>query len=123
MTIGERIRDARKAAGLTQQELAEKVGIRNTSVSKWESGAVKQIPTERLMVLAEALGKTPSELLGWDDAKERMAVTGVTMDELAAEMNLAAADIRHILSGGGGGVGPSRRSPARSPTSRRRSSA
>ena len=38
MTVffGEKIRSARKAAGLTQRALAEKLGVANTSVSNWE---------------------------------------------------------------------------------------
>ena len=38
MTIGERIREARKQAGMTQGELAEKLEISYVGVSQWESG-------------------------------------------------------------------------------------
>lgn len=36
--IGDKIRDARKAAGLTQRQLAEKIKVSNTSISNWEKG-------------------------------------------------------------------------------------
>lgn len=36
--IGDKIRDARKAAGLTQRQLAEKIKVSNTSISNWEQG-------------------------------------------------------------------------------------
>ena len=38
MTIGERIKAARKQTGMTQQELAEKLEISYVGVSQWESG-------------------------------------------------------------------------------------
>ena len=36
--IGDKIRDARKAAGLTQRQLADKIKVSNTSISNWEQG-------------------------------------------------------------------------------------
>ena len=36
--IGKRIRDARKAAGLTQEELAERIGTSSVAVAQWETG-------------------------------------------------------------------------------------
>ena len=37
-TLGERIRDARRAAGLSQEKLAERVGVTRQAVTKWENG-------------------------------------------------------------------------------------
>ena len=36
--FGEVIRNARKSLGLTQRQLAEKIGVANTSISNWEKG-------------------------------------------------------------------------------------
>lgn len=38
MTVGERVKAARKQAGMTQGELAERLGISYVGVSQWESG-------------------------------------------------------------------------------------
>ncbi len=38
MTMGERIFDLRRRAGLTQEALAQRLGITNQAVSKWEQG-------------------------------------------------------------------------------------
>lgn len=47
---------ARISAGMTQKELAEKSGIRQSSISKIESGSC--VPTIRILrTLAQALGK------------------------------------------------------------------
>ena len=52
--IGERIRKARKAKGMSQEELAEKLGVSFQAVSTWEQG--KFIPdSEHLPMLAREL--------------------------------------------------------------------
>ncbi|HXI85917.1 MAG TPA: helix-turn-helix transcriptional regulator, partial [Parvularculaceae bacterium] len=60
-TIGERIRAARKAAGLNQTDLAERIGVSQPAVANWESGVHDP---RRLMLakLAEALS-SPLEWL------------------------------------------------------------
>ena len=47
-TTGERIRDARKAKGMTQGELAEKIGVKTPAVYKYESGRVVNLKQEWL---------------------------------------------------------------------------
>ena len=37
MTFGEKLREARKDAGLSQEEFAEKIGVSRSAVAKWES--------------------------------------------------------------------------------------
>ena len=50
-TIGDKIRDLRKKAGLSQEELGYEVGVSRQAVSKWEMG--KSIPnTENLIALS-----------------------------------------------------------------------
>lgn len=55
MGFRERIRGARKAAGLTQRQLSELVGVHVVTATKWESqGTLPGVPTiERI---ADALG-------------------------------------------------------------------
>ena len=52
--IGERIASARTRAGLTQAQLAELVGVSQTSLSRWESGEMS-LNAKRLEKLATAL--------------------------------------------------------------------
>jgi len=54
--MGERIRYARKQAGLTQAELAKKCGVSKGAVSLWEGGQTLNLKNENLYALAKATG-------------------------------------------------------------------
>ena len=60
--FGQRLRQYRRAKHLTQQELADLLGVSNKSVSRWESGGYPDVAL--LAPLARALGVTVDELLG-----------------------------------------------------------
>lgn len=55
MTFGQRLRELRKARGMTQTELAEKAAISFTYVSKMETGAMPPPRQHNIMALAEVL--------------------------------------------------------------------
>lgn len=59
--MGEKIRKARKTAGLTQSQLAEKVGCKQKDVSRWENGRPMMETT--LKKLADALGVSMDSLI------------------------------------------------------------
>jgi len=69
MTLGNRIRDKRKAKGLTLQQLGDVFGISRSSVSDWERGATRPDPA-KLVRLADALGTTVEYLLEESDGKQ-----------------------------------------------------
>ena len=62
LEFGERLKQLRKAKHLTQQELADRLGVSNKSVSRWESGSYPDIAM--LGKLAKELGVTVDDLLG-----------------------------------------------------------
>lgn len=66
-TTGERIRDARKARGMTQKELAEKVGVKFSAIHKYETGLIVNLKRETISALAKALDVSPSWLMCIDD--------------------------------------------------------
>lgn len=65
MTLGEKIRLLREAAGLTQQQVADDFGITAVSVSDWESDKTRPSGT-RFARLARRLGVTVDQLLSPD---------------------------------------------------------
>ena len=57
-----KIREARRAAGLSQQELADKAGVSQALVARMETGELKDIRVQFALALAKALGRTVEEL-------------------------------------------------------------
>ncbi|EKC46915.1 transcriptional repressor, partial [human gut metagenome] len=53
----------RKALGLTQTELGEKLGVKTNAVSKWECGRVDDIPTSKIKAMAKLFDVQPSYLI------------------------------------------------------------
>ena len=67
MSIGYRIKTAREAKKLTQEELGLRCGTTKQSIFKYETGLVTNIPLDRLGKIASALDVSPAYLMGWDD--------------------------------------------------------
>ena len=66
MTSGEKIKDLRKNSGMSQEKLAELVGVSRQAVAKWEAG--KSSPaTDNLFRLAEIFGTTTEYIVSAGD--------------------------------------------------------
>ena len=63
MTIGRKIKEARLANKLTQEELGNIVGVQKSAIAKYESGRVVNIKRSTLQKIASALNIRPSELI------------------------------------------------------------
>ena len=64
-TLGDNILYMRKQLGLTQEELAKRVGYKSkSSINKIELG-LNDIPRSKVVKFAEALGTTPARLMGY----------------------------------------------------------
>jgi transcriptional regulator with XRE-family HTH domain len=68
--LGERLREARKAAGMTQKVLEAQSGIPQNSISRIEGGNTQEISTGTLKALAATLGVSADYLLGLSDKPE-----------------------------------------------------
>ena len=65
--FGERLKFLRKAVGITQQELADQLGVHLQTVSKWERG-ISEPDFSLLGDIASVLGVTLERLIGVDEA-------------------------------------------------------
>lgn len=63
MDIGQKIRNARLAKNLTQEELGKLVGVQKSAIAKYESGRVVNIKRSTLQKITSALNIRPSELI------------------------------------------------------------
>lgn len=81
MTIGERIKARRQELGLTQRDLAKRMGYTDhTTITRAEAGKV-DLPLSRVSQFAEALRVSPSYLMGWEDEDKKNPVTRDGMSE------------------------------------------
>ena len=60
--MGEKLKAARRAAGLTQGQLAEKVGVQQRDISRWENGH-REPGVLIVKKMAQALGCSMDELV------------------------------------------------------------
>ena len=99
MNISDRIQSLRKARGITQEQLADAVGVSRQAVSKWEAGQSGP-DLERIVAMAEYFDVTTDYLLrGIEPAptvQAREPVTTRTMCIIATALDAAGL----ILGGG-----------------------
>lgn len=68
MTVGEKIKEVRELKGMSQEELAKKMGYKDrSSISKIEKDNDDNISLNTVQKAADALGCSPLYLMGWDD--------------------------------------------------------
>lgn len=81
MSVGDKIKSLRKAMGLTQTELGDRVGVKKNAVSKWECGRVEDIPTSTIKALANLFDVPPSYLIDDENAEPASSAPDV-LDEV-----------------------------------------
>lgn len=69
MTLGQQITSARKEKGMTQEMLAEQLGVTRQAVARWETGL--SVPDAGMLVrIAGALDTTVNDLLGEEEPEQ-----------------------------------------------------
>lgn len=93
--FGAAVRFARKAAGLSQSDLAGAVGLTRTSICNIEAG-IQNVSIRRVASIAGALGLQPADLLpGGDGLSRVMFETALRQnDELRAQLKAVRAVLR-----------------------------
>lgn len=97
MTTGERIKAARKKAKMTQAALGLELGVSGSMVAQYETGA-RNPKYKTLERIAEKLGVSVSYLQGLDDAIADLEIVGMSIEDIAEEMNVPAERIREIIN-------------------------
>ena len=70
MTIGQRVKLRREELGLSQEELAKRIGYKSkTSINKIELD-FRNLTQSKIKAIADALDTTPSYIMGWDEEAE-----------------------------------------------------
>ena len=82
MTIGERIKLRRKELGLTQEELALRLGNKSRASVCTVEKDKEDLTTTRIRQYAEALETTPAYLMGWENSETNSIDYNRVFDEL-----------------------------------------
>ena len=79
MKLCEKLYELRRAAGLSQEELAERLSVSRQAVSKWENGAA-QPELSKLVELSRLYGVSVDELLSLEEAEKGDAKAASSVD-------------------------------------------
>jgi transcriptional regulator with XRE-family HTH domain len=112
-TMGNRIKEVRKSKGITQKELAEKLGVTPQAVSRWESEA--GLPDVSMIVpIAQTLNITTDALLGYNSQSQDEIITKKIFERLLIEEGIKVKEYndcglliydinkQNVFSGGSG---------------------
>ena len=81
-SVGERIREKRESLGMSQEELAKKLGYKSrSSINKIEADA-RNLTQSKIKSIADALQTTPSYIMGWDEPKDDIPLNIIPMPEM-----------------------------------------
>ena len=80
-TKGDRLRALRENAGLTLEEVAERLSITRQAIYKYEKNIVTNIPSDKIEALAKLYDSTPEYIMGWEaDTEATSKKTEPTVD-------------------------------------------
>lgn len=67
MTLGKRIKEKREEAGITQAELARRIGTTKQTLFKYENNIITNVPSDKIEKIADVLSVNAAYLMGWTD--------------------------------------------------------
>lgn len=68
LDIMNRMKQRREELGMSYQALSDKVGISKSTLQRYETGSIKNMPVDKLEEIADALRVSPAYLMGWEES-------------------------------------------------------
>lgn len=92
-TINERIKELRMSKKITLGFIAKELNITEATAYRYESGDIKNIPSDRIEAYAKILNTSPAYLMGWDTSEnEKDSLTPTSYDSIEFENTLSKLD-------------------------------
>lgn len=88
------IREARKAAGRTQEWLAQQLGVSQTAIALWENGT-RSPSLDMILKISDLLNVNPSWLAGWEDSILEVKEEIKVLEDLQAK--IPSVDVKDRL--------------------------
>lgn len=79
--IMNRIQSKRIELKLSYQDLANKTGLSKSTLQRYETGSIRNIPLDKLEILANALEVSPMWIIGYDIPIEKEISTKINLDD------------------------------------------
>lgn len=75
MTVspGERIKELRLLAEMSQDELGRRVGVQRAAINKYEKGTVENIPIKTIERMAQVFDVSPAYIVGWTNQEANLS--------------------------------------------------
>lgn len=113
MDIHDKLKKRRQELNLSLNEVAKRLEISKTTMSRYESGAIEQIPYDKITKLTKILETTPGWLLGWEslsisEAEKSLIENYRDLDEYGKSMVGCVIEIEKCRCKGQKKVGNSR---------------
>lgn len=70
MTTGQRIKERRKAIGLSAEQVAAELSVSAATIYRYEKGDIEKLPGYILAPLSKILHTNPNYIMGWSDDPE-----------------------------------------------------
>ena len=70
MAVQDIIKSRRKYLNLTMKEVADKLGVSEGTISRYESGDIQNMGIDKIAALAKVLRCSPGYLMGWEEDPE-----------------------------------------------------
>ena len=80
--IIERIKKRRLELGMSYQELADKTGLSKSTLQRYETGSISNIPLSKLNILAKALKTSPLYIIGLENDNNKINCDSDKSDKL-----------------------------------------
>ena len=116
MTIGERIKNLRTQCNMTLEEVAAYIGTGRSTVYRYETGEVTNIPSDKIEAIARLFSVSPAYLMGWtDDSSQehifmpalspnseefRRIISFMTPDDYKTIMDIYSRTMRKMIENG-----------------------
>lgn len=91
-----RIRDCRKAKGISAEDLAERIGMNRATYYRYESGDLKNLKFEKIQKIADALDVYPVDLVVWEEEKPALSEDELDNELIRRLMLLTPEEISKV---------------------------
>ena len=97
MKSNELIRYKRKEMGMTMKDVADRIGVSEATVSRWESGSVGSMKRQNVAALARLFDLSPAVLMDWEEYEEENATRKMLIRDLTELAEVSSAENIEIV--------------------------